>query len=184
MNLHTVIECRQQIYACMERRADAVFNLCDGLLSESQARSLPEISHSPFCDHHWSSVSAALADGKLNQEALRALCVRSVLAELPAEAPIWMAVDSTSVERPEAETSEDRGYVHVANLPLADKPISIGWSFSVVGLLPESPSSWTPLVDVQRISTAQTAMEGAIEQLRQLKPLFGARQVIVLADRW
>jgi DDE superfamily endonuclease len=184
MNLNTLIEFRQQVYACMERRADALFKLCDGLLSESQARSLPELSHSPWFDHQWSSVYAALADGQLNQEALRTLCVRSVLAELPAEAPIWIAVDSTSVERPEAETSEDRGYVHVANLPLADKPISIGWSFSVVGLLPESPSSWTSLVDVQRISTAQTAIGVAIEQLRQLKPLFGARQVIVLADRW
>ena len=48
------------------------------------------------------------------------------------------------MERPETETSEDRGYIHVSNLPLADKPISIGWMFSVVGLLPEQASSWVP----------------------------------------
>lgn len=184
MNLNTLMEFRQQVYACMERRADALFNLCDGLLSESQARSLPELSHSPFFDRHWPSIYAALADGKIDIERLRALCVRSVLAELPADVPVWIAVDGTPIARPEAETSEDRGYIHVSNLPLADKPISIGWMFSVVALLPEQASSWSPPLDFQRICTEQTAVGVAIEQLRRLKPLFGSRQVIVVADRW
>ena len=183
MNLNTLKEFRQQAYECLESRADALFSLCDGLLSESQARSLPELSHSPFFDRQWPSIYAALADGKINVERLRALCVRSVLAELPDDAPIWIAVDATPIERPEAETSEDRGYIHVANLPLADKPISIGWMVSVVGLLPEQSSSWTPPLDFQRISSEQTAVGVAIEQLRRLKPLFGSRQVIVVADR-
>jgi hypothetical protein len=56
--------------------------------------------------------------------------------------------------------------------------------FSVVGLLPEQASSWTAPLDIQRISSRQTAIAVAIEQLRRLKPLFGKRQVIVLADRW
>jgi len=107
-----------------------------------------------------------------------------VLADLSEEAMIWMAVDATPVERPEAQSSEDRGSIHVSNVPLADKPISIGWMFSVVGLRPEQASSWTPPLDVQRIDSQQTALGVAIEQLRRLKPLFGTRQVIVVADRW
>lgn len=184
MNLNTLSEFRQQVYACMESRADALFSLCDGLLSETHARSLPHLSLSPYFGRKWPSVYAALADGKINIEHLRALCVRWVLADLPADAPIWIAVDSSSVERPEAVTSEDRGYVHVSNLPLADKPVSIGWSFSLVALLPETASSWTPILEVQRIASTQTAIGVAIEQLRLLKPLLGARRVIVLADRW
>src|SRR5689334_10036510 len=184
MNLNTLKEFRQQAYSCMEQRADALFGLCDGLLSEPQARSLPELSHSPFFDRQWPSVYAALADGKITIEELRALCVRSVLAELPADAPVWIAVDGTSVERLEAKTSQDRGVIHLSHLPLTDKPVSIGWSFSVVGLLPEQPSSWTPPLDIQRISSTQTAIGVAIEQLRLLKPLLGSRRVIVLADRW
>jgi hypothetical protein len=39
-------------------------------------------------------------------------------------------------------------------------------------------------LDIQRISSTQTAIGVAIEQLRQLKPLLGSRRVIVLADRW
>lgn len=183
MNLNTLSEFRQQVYECMESRADALFSLCDGLLSEAHARSLPELSLSPYFGRKWPSVYAALADGKINIERLRALCVGSVLADLPTDAVIWIAVDSSSVERPEAATSEDRGYVHISNLPLADKPISIGWSFSVVALLPERASSWTPILEVQRIASTQTAIGVAIEQLRLLKPLVGARRVIVLADR-
>ena len=184
MNLNTLKTFRQQVYGCMEQRADALFSLCDGLLSQPQARSLPELSHSPFFQRQWPSVYAALADGKINLERLRALCVRSVLEEMPADALVWIAVDATAEERPEAQTSEDRGYIHVSNLPLADKPISIGWMFSVVGLLPEQASSWTPPLDLQCIGRDQTAIGVAIEQLRRLKPLFGARRVIVVADRW
>jgi hypothetical protein len=183
MNLNTLKTFRQQVYDCMEQRADALFSLCDGLLSESQARSLPELAHAPFFERQWPSVYAALADGKINLDEVRALCVRQVLADLPADAVVWISVDATPVERPEAQTSEGRGYIHVSNLPLADKPISIGWMFSVVGLLPEQASSWTPPLDLQWIGNEQTAIGVAIEQLRQLKPLFGARRVIVVADR-
>lgn len=184
MNLNTLKDFRQQVYASMDQRADALFNLCDGLLSEPQARSLPELSLSPWFERKWPSVYAALADGKIDIEQLRALCVRSVLADLPPEEPVWIAVDGTGVERLEALTSEDRGVIHLSNLPLCDKPISIGWSFSVVGLLPDKPSSWTPPLEIQRISTDQTAIGVAIKQLRLLKPLLGDRKVIVLADRW
>lgn len=184
MNLNTLKAFRQQVYGCMEQRADSLFSLCDGLLSEPQARSLPELAHSPFFERQWPSVYAALADGKINVDQVQALCVRSVLEERPADAVVWIAVDATPEERPEAQTSEDRGYIHVSNLPLADKPISIGWMFSVVGLLPEQASSWTPPLDFQRISSEQTAVGVAIEQLRRLRPLFGTRRVMVVADCW
>src|SRR5256714_312249 len=184
MNLNTLKTFRQQVYGCMESRADALFSLCDGLLSEPQARSLPELAHSPFFERQWPSVYAALADGKIHLDELRALCVGQVLADVPADADVWISVDATPVERPEAHTSEGRGYIHVSNLPLADKPISIGWMFSVVGLLPEQASSWVPPLDLQRKSLEQTAIGVAIDQLRRLKPLFGTRRVIVVADRW
>lgn len=96
MNLNTLSEFRQQAYACMESRADALFSLCDGLLSETQARSLPELSLSPYFGRKWPSVYAALADGEIDIEALRALCVRSVLAKLPEEALVWIASGGAS----------------------------------------------------------------------------------------
>jgi hypothetical protein len=73
--------------------------------------------------------------------------------------------------------------IHLSTLPLVDKPISIGWQFSHVLLLPEQPSSWTAILDQRRISTEMTPIQVAIAQLRDLRPLFGRRRVIVVADR-
>jgi hypothetical protein len=53
-----------------------------------------------------------------------------------------VSVDSTSIARPEAETSPDRGIIYLPNLPHAKRPVSVGWQFSTVMLLPHSPSSW------------------------------------------
>jgi hypothetical protein len=52
--------------------------------------------------------------------------VRSVLAQWPEEVPIWLAVDATPEERPEAETSKDRGSIPISQRPVADKPIRSG----------------------------------------------------------
>ncbi len=183
MNDTTLEHVREEIYACFERAGDALFNLVDALLCESQAQSLPELSLSALFERKWSSVYEALSDGRIQVERLRAVWVNSLLAEKAADEPITIAVDATPIERSTAPTSADRGMIHLSNLPLVDKPISIGWLFSTVVLLPEQPSSWTPILDQHRISTEHTPIQVAIAQLRVLKPLFGERQVTVIADR-
>jgi len=184
MNINRLKQIRQQVYASMERGADALFNLGDALLSESQAQSLPELSLSPFFERQWPSVYEALEDGRINVEQVRALWVSVLLAERAEDELIWIAVDGSNLARPTAPTSADRTVIHLSNLPLVDKPISIGWTFSTVVLVPEQASSWTPILDQARISSEQTAIEVAIAQLQALKPLFGTRRVIILADRW
>jgi hypothetical protein len=184
MNFNTLKQIRQQLYASMERGADALFNLGDALLCESQAQSLPELSLSPFFERQWPSVYEALEDGRLNVEQLRAIWVKVLLSERAEHEPIWIAVDSSNLSRPNARTSEDRTIIHLSNLPLVDKPISVGWAFSSVVGLPDQASSWTPILSQQRIPSDQTAIAVAIAQLRALKPLFGTRLVIILADRW
>lgn len=184
MDSTTLKQIRQQVYESLERGADALFNLGDALLSESQAQSLPELSLSPFFERQWPSVYEALEDGRINVEQLRALWVRALLADRGENELIWIAVDSSNLARPDAHTSADRTIIHLSNLPLVDKPIGIGWMFSTVVLVPEQTSSWTPILEQQRISSEQTAIEVAIAQLQALKPLFGKRPVIILADRW
>ena len=175
---------RQQLYDCFERGADALFNLADALLSESQAQSLPELSVSPFFERQWPSVYEALEDGRINVEHLRALWVKALLWERAESEPIWIGVDTSNLSRADAVTSADRTIIHLPNLPLVDKAIGIGWTFSTVVLIPEQASSWTPILEQARVSSEQTAIEVAIAQLRALRPLFGSRRVIILADRW
>ena len=183
MNHTTLEQLRHEIYDCFEQGADALFNLADALLCESQAQSLPELSLSPFFERKWPSVYEALEDGQINVERLRSVLVKTLLAQRADNEPIWIAVDASNIERPAAPTSADRGMIHLSNLPLVDKPISVGWQFSNVVLLPEQPSSWTAMLDQRRISTQETPIQVAIAQLRDLRPLFGRRRVIVVADR-
>ena len=62
-------------------------------------------------------------------------------------------------------------------------PVSVGWQFSTLMLLPDDPSSWVGILDQQRIGTEQTAIDVGIAQLRAVLPLI-TRRIIVLADRW
>ncbi len=183
MHFNTLDHLRQQMYDCFERSRDALFNLSDALLSESQARSLPELSLSVFFQRRWPSVYEALQDGRINVKRLRESFVQALLEGKAADEPIWVGLDSSSMQRLEAESSRDRGMIYVPNMPHATKPVSAGWQFSTVMLLPEEPSSWVGILDQRRIESSQTAIEVGIDQLRTVLPLI-SRTVIVLADRW
>src|SRR5256884_3024392 len=183
MHFNTWQQVRQQMYNCFERSADALFNLSDALLSEPQARSLPELSLSAFFQRRWSSVYEALQDGRINVEQLRDVFVQALIESKPADEPIWLGLDSSSMQRLEAKSSRDRGMIYVPNMPHATKPVSVGWQFSTLMLLPEQPSSWVGILEQRRIASGQTAIEVGIEQLRGVLALT-KRRVIVLADRW
>jgi hypothetical protein len=179
----TLKQVREEIYRSFGRAGDALLNVVDALLCEDQAQSLPELSLSPFFERRWPSVYEGLEDGRINVKQLRAVLVKYMLAEGREDEPIYIGVDAINIERPDAKTSEDRGVIHLSNLPLVDKPLGIGWQVSKVVLLPGTPSSWTPTLDTRRIPTRQTPVQVAIAQLQDLRPLFGKRRVIVLADR-
>src|SRR5881409_1800820 len=91
MNFNRLKQIRQQVYDCMERGADALFNLADALLCESQAQSLPELSLSPCFERQWPSVYEALSDGRINLEQIRAIWVEALLAEKADNELIWIA---------------------------------------------------------------------------------------------
>jgi hypothetical protein len=183
MHFNTVERFRQQVYDCFERQQDALFNLCDALVSEPAARSLAELSLSPFFVRRWPSLYAALQDGRINTERLRGVFVRALLAEYPLDEPVWLGLDSSGMERLEADSSADRGMIYVPNLPHATTPVSVGYQFSTLMLLPQQPSSWVGVLEQRRISTTETAIEVGIAQLRAVVPHI-QRRVIVLADRW
>ena len=181
MNLNTLQGFRQEVYGCFDRAADALFNSVDALLTETQAHSFPELSLSPSFERRWCSLYEAFEDGQIDQRRLRQVFVRYLLRSADEER-VWLGIDATSIERPQSKTSPDRTVVYKPNLPESSKPISYGWQFSTVVLLPVQPSSWTAVLDQQRIRSEQTSVEVAAAQLRQLAPLLECRP-IVASDR-
>jgi hypothetical protein len=122
MHFNTLDRPRQQMYGCFERSRDALFNVSDALRSASQARSLPELSLSVFFERRWPSVYKALQDGRINVERLREVFVQALLEHIPTDEPIWLGIDSSSMQRLEADSSWDRGMIYIPNMPHAGHP--------------------------------------------------------------
>lgn len=182
MNLNIFNEFRHQVYACFESAADALFDLADALLTEPSARSLVELSLAPCFRRRWPSVYEALEDGRINQEQLRQVltCAASGLQEQGQR--MWIGVDASSIARPQSPTAADRSSLYVPNLPESEKPVTVGWKFSSVVVLPQVVSSATFVLSTQRIPTTHTDAQIAALQLEALVPLLMQR-VVLVADR-
>jgi DDE superfamily endonuclease len=176
---------RHEIYHCFQRAKAALFDTVDALLAETQAQSFPQLSQSPFFQRKWPSLYEAFEDGLINTERLRETFVKyRQLAH--GRKRMVVGIDATPIPRPESCTSADRTTMPMHNIPHSrpkkSTALTFGWKYSTVMVLPEKPSSWTTIVDQQRISSDTTDIQVAFEQLQRLVPLFSTR-LLVLLDR-
>jgi hypothetical protein len=156
-----------------------LFNTVDALMTETQAKSLPEVTQSLWFERHWASIYKAFADGKIDQVYLRK--VFTSYMPKPAEGNwLWVGIDASGIARPCSVTSADRSALPVHNLPNCKKAITFGWQFSTVVVLPETPSNQTFILDQQRVKSDTTAIQVSIQQLKQLLPLLPKKTIIVL----
>lgn len=181
MNNNTLQQFRHDIYDCFPRARDALFNTIDGLMTETHAKSFPEISQSPWFERNWPSLYEAFQDGRIDEKRLREVFIRN-LPHPAAGTWLWIGIDASTIARPAAVTSADRTAQHVPNLPECKKPVTFGWQFSTVVALAEPVSSWTYILDQQRVNSQTTAIEVAEAQLRRLIP-FLPKHVIIVLDR-
>ena len=181
MNFTIVNQFRHEIYDCFVKAKDALFNMIDALMTETDARSFPDLSQSPYFERRWPSLYEAFEDGRIDESRLREMLARYL--PTPQEGTwLWIGIDASSIARPAAVTSADRTALHVHNLPECTKPVTSGWQFSTVVALSEPVSSWTYLLDQRRVPSQTTAIEVAEAQLRQMVPWL-PKQVIVVLDR-
>jgi hypothetical protein len=116
---------RAELHACLTRRADALFDLCDALLCAEVIPSLAHLSLQPPHQRGWGSTDAALAHGRVDLQALRNLLAHHPLHD---GEPIY-AVDVSTWPRCDAETSPERGFSYHPSRPSAGQPIVAGWAF-------------------------------------------------------
>jgi hypothetical protein len=156
---------RTELHACFTRRADALLELGDALLS-SQAPfpSLPHLSLEPVHQRGWGSVYAALARGRVDTERLRDLLAR----HLPPADPLVFAVDVTTWPRCDAECSPERGYYYHPSRHSAGQPIIAGWAFQWICQLSFDRDSWTAPVDAARLHPLDDTDQQAACQVRAL----------------
>ncbi len=158
---------RRSFYECLHRRADALFELTDALLS---ADAIPSPAHLSLEAPHrrgWGSLYAALDRGQIDAEALRKLLSCHPLAGTEGETPVY-AVDASVWARCDAECSPARGYYYHPSRHSAGQPIVAGWAYQWIAQLGFARESWTAPVDVRRVRPEEDANAVAAEQVRAL----------------
>jgi hypothetical protein len=156
---------RAELYACCTRRADALLDLADALLSaQGPVGSLPHLSLEPAHRRGWGSLYAALARGHIDAERLRDLLARNRLA---GGQPIY-AVDVTTWPRCDAECSPERGLYYHPSRHSAGQPIVAGWAFQWICQLGFARDSWTAPVDARRLRPVDDTDHTAALQIRAL----------------
>src|SRR5579863_9052956 len=169
MQNSTLSAYRTDLYASFSRASDALMNLNDALLTDTAAQSFVELTLSPFFVREWSSAYAACKDGLLDRAALRGVRVKYAPLPTPGKRLV-VAGDASSIARPASGTARDRTYVHESNLPGGSKPVTPGWQFSFLAIVPEEKSSWVYTLDVERVPSQKTPVEVMGDQLIELIP--------------
>jgi len=163
---HTALrDFRTGLYVCLDRRADALFELGDAILTAGPQPSLAHLSLAAPHRRGWGSLYAALQHGRLDEERLRALLARCAP---DAGQPVY-AVDVSVWPRCEAETSAERGYYYHPSRHLDGQPIVKGWAYQWIAQLGFERDSWTAPVEVRRVLPNEHAASVAAEQVKALR---------------
>ena len=103
---------RNSLYRCFERRADALFELADALLTAAGTVSSPvHLSLVPAHRRGWGSLYAALSRGRIEEGLMRELLASPAEACRTSHVPVY-AVDVSVWSRCDAEASPGRGYYY------------------------------------------------------------------------
>jgi DDE superfamily endonuclease len=175
---------RQELHEAFDHRADALMELLDALSSTPDARSVAELSLSPFFRRGYGSAYDAIAhlfqasDPETAEEERRAWEQKLLRLKVPYLSPpqqrkFWLlGTDAVSIARLFAPTLEDRGYVYQPNVPRGNKPITIGHQYSAQVIYPEkdlsSDPSWVLPLSTRRIHSEETATAVGQEQIEAL----------------
>src|SRR3954463_5229503 len=157
---------RGELYGCLGRRADELFELTDALLcTEGPVCSLVGLCLAPEHRRGHGALYDAINVGQVDVERLR-----EVLACLPLArmfgGRIVLAVDATPWLRPDAETSPERLFCHVYGRTRETDQLLPGWPYQLVAALESGPTSWTALLDARRLHPAEDTTAVTAAQLR------------------
>jgi DDE superfamily endonuclease len=159
---------RNSLYRCFDRRADALFELTDALLTAGTVPSPPHLSLAAVHRRGWGSLYAALSMGRMDEDGVRRLLSLHPLRHPGRDDPSIYAVDVSVWPRCDAEASPERGYYYHPSRHSAGQPIVAGWAYQLVAQLGFERDSWVAPVDARRVKPPQNTDEVAAEQVRAL----------------
>lgn len=157
---------RRDFYQCLNRRADALFELVDALLcADGPVTSLAGLSLAAEHRRGHGALYDAVNSGRIDiarlQRKLAGLCPPRM-----GDGQIVLAVDVSSWLRPDAATSPERLFCHVYGRGKGQAQLIPGWPYSFVAALEPGRTSWTAILDAVRLGPADDATAVTAAQLR------------------
>jgi hypothetical protein len=155
---------RQAMSWCLWRRPDALFELAEAVLTApGLVPSLPYLSLEPAFRRGHGMIYQALAQGGIDEEALRDLLV----AVRPRDWPLVFAIDASTYPRPEAQASPGREWHHHScpGSHGSDGAAIAGWAFQWLAQVSFTADSWTAPQDQVRVGAGDDATRQAAAQV-------------------
>jgi len=157
---------RREFYGCLTARADALFELSEAVLcTQGPVTSLVELSLA--VEHRRGH--GALYDC-VNRGGVDVDRFRNIVASQPIprcrDGRIVLAVDVSNWLRPDADTSPDRLFCHTYARGKGQAQMIPGWPYSFVVALEPGRTSWTAILDAQRLGPDDEGTAVAAAQLR------------------
>lgn len=148
---YETLDCfRRQVYSCLTRRADALFELTDAVLcAAGPVRSLAELSLEPEHRRGHGGLYDGLNAGWMDIARLRRALVSVPLPRVGER--IVLGVDVSAWPRPDAETSPQRLFCHKHGRAKGTSQMIPGWPYSIVAALETGRTSWTTVLDAVRL---------------------------------
>jgi hypothetical protein len=161
-------EFRQDFYASLRRRADALFELADAVLcTDGPVTSLVGLSLAAEHRRGHGALYDAVNSGVVEVDRLRRAVIGLPLPR-DRDGRIVLTVDVSAWLRPDAATAEQRSFCHVYGRGRNAAQMIPGWAYSFVAALEAGRSSWTAVLDVVRIGPLEDATEVTAGQVREV----------------
>ncbi len=159
---------RVELYGCLTARADALFELTDAVLcSEGPVTTLVELCLAGVYRRGHGALYGAVNAGRIELARLRWSVVNTPLPR-DRDGRIRLAVDVSNWLRPDAQTSGERLFCHTYGRGKGQAQMIPGWPYSVVAALETGRTSWTQILDAQRLRPGQDETAVTAGQVRDV----------------
>lgn len=168
---------RTEFYACLTTRRDALFELADAILcADGPVKTLVGLSLVPEHRRGHGALYDAVNHGGVDVERLRVALANVPLPRM-AGGRLVLAVDVSPWLRPDANTSDARSFCHTYARGKGKHQMIPGWPYSIVAALEPGRTSWTAMLDAQRLPPGADLAAVTITQIREVvQRLLDARQ--------
>jgi len=166
-SVHVLSRLRTGFYECLTSRRDALFELTDAVLcADGPVKTLVGLSLVPEHRRGHGALYDAINHGRIDVQRLQVALAKMPLPRCAGR--LVLAVDVSAWLRPDANTSDARSFCHTYGRGKDEHRMIPGWPYSFVAALEPGRTSWTAVLDAQRLPPGADVAAVTATQIRDV----------------